>query len=172
MRVAVTGGAGYIGSIVTETLLAGGHEVLVIDNLVKGHRDAVMAEATFAQIHLADGEAVAAGLRRFGCEAVIHMADLARAHVLALEALDAVSMCEIYNLGCGGAGYSVRDVIEASTRITNRSIAVELAPRRPGDPAILVASSGRIRQALGWVPAFQQLDEIIASAWHRMNVDA
>jgi UDP-glucose 4-epimerase len=323
MRVAVTGGAGYIGSVVTETLLAGGHEVLVIDNLEKGHRDAVMVEAAFAQIHLEDVEAVTAALQRNGCEAVIHMAahslvgesvsdpakyyrnnvvaglalldamrhshvtklvfsstaavygepvrqpieetdptrpanpygstklafeealrwygqayglrsislryfnaagatarhgerhhpethlipialdvaagrrpsitvfgtdyptpdgtcvrdyvhvaDLARAHVLALNALDRVSVCEVYNLGCGGTGYSVRDVIEAAARITNRSIAVDLQPRRAGDPAILVASPGRIGEALGWAPTFPTLDSIIESAWAWMAVDA
>jgi UDP-glucose 4-epimerase len=316
MRVAVTGGAGYIGSVVAELLIGDGHQVLVIDNLTKGHRDAVMTEATFAAIDIADREGVAHHLHAFGCEAVIHMAasslvgesvtdpakyyqnnvvaglalldamqaagvarlvfsstaavygepkrqpieetdptlptnpygatklafeealkwygrasglrsislryfnaagatgrhgerhdpethliplvldvaagqrshvtmfgddystpdgscvrdyvhvaDLARAHVLALEALDQGVVTEVYNLGCGGAGYSVRDVIEAAARVTGRSIAVEIAPRRPGDPAILVASSERIRQALHWVPVFQALDEIIASAW-------
>lgn len=322
MRVAVTGGAGYIGSVVTETLLGDGHDVLVIDNLVKGHRDAVMADATFAQLHLADRDGVSAALTAFECEAVIHMAayslvgesvvdpakyyqnnvvagfalldamhaagvtklvfsstaavygepakqpieetdptrptnpygstkltfeealrwygqahglrsislryfnaagatarhgerhdpethlipiildvaagrrphvtvfgtdyptldgtcvrdyihvaDLARAHVLALHGLDAIS-CESYNLGCGGAGYSVREVIDTAARITGRAIAVESAGRRPGDPAVLVASSDRIRQALGWTPSFQHLDSIIKSAWAWMDVHA
>ena len=74
MRVVVTGGAGYIGSVVAEVLLADGHEVLVIDNLTKGHRDAVPREASFAHLDLLDQEAVTARLRRFGCQAVIHMA--------------------------------------------------------------------------------------------------
>jgi UDP-glucose 4-epimerase len=322
MRVAVTGGAGYIGSVVTETLVADGHDVLVIDSLVKGHRDAVMPEAAFAQVQLADGEAVAACLADFECDAVIHMAahslvgesvsdpakyyqnnvvaglslldamrkagvmkivfsstaavygepvkqpieecdpthptnpygstklafeealkwyskaygmrsislryfnaagatarhgerhhpethlipivlevaarqrpfvtvfgsdyptpdgscvrdyvhvsDLARAHVLALHALDRTE-CEVYNLGCGGEGYSVREVIETASRIADRSIAIETANRRAGDPAVLVASSTRIREALGWVPAFQNLGDIIGSAWDWMNTHA
>src|SRR6187551_1465725 len=72
MRVAVTGGAGYIGSVVVEVLLADGHDVLVIDNLSKGHRDAVVGP--FAELDLIDSAAVAGRLREFGCEAVIHMA--------------------------------------------------------------------------------------------------
>jgi UDP-glucose 4-epimerase len=65
MRIAVTGGAGYIGSVVTEVLIQDGHEVLVLDNLVKGHRDAVAAEAMFAEIDLFDGPSIAAMLRGF-----------------------------------------------------------------------------------------------------------
>jgi UDP-glucose 4-epimerase len=74
MRVAVTGGAGYIGSVVAEVLLHGGHDVLVLDNLSKGHRDAVVEAATFEQIDLAETAAVATALRGFTCDAVIHMA--------------------------------------------------------------------------------------------------
>src|SRR4051812_9601234 len=74
MRVAVTGGAGYIGSVVSEVLMDEGHDVLVLDNLVKGHRDAVMANAQFVEIDLMDRAGVAAALRAFRCEAVIHMA--------------------------------------------------------------------------------------------------
>ena len=74
MRIAVTGGAGYIGSVVTEVLIQDGHEVLVLDNLVKGHRDAVAPEAIFAEIDLLDGFAITAMLRGFRCDAVIHMA--------------------------------------------------------------------------------------------------
>jgi UDP-glucose 4-epimerase len=74
MRVAVTGGAGYIGSVVVEVLLDERHDVLVIDNLSKGHRDAVVEPAAFERLDLADCGAVAAAVRRFQCEAVIHMA--------------------------------------------------------------------------------------------------
>ena len=316
MRIAVTGGAGYIGSVVTEVLLGDGHDVLVLDNLSKGHRDAVMAGAAFERIDLLDGPEVAAHLRRFGCEAVIHMAadslvgesvtdpakyyrsnvtgglslldamrtaavtrlvfsstaavygepvkqpieetdptqptnpygetklaferalrwhaaayglssvslryfnaagatdrhgerhdpethliplvldvaarrrphvtvfgtdyptpdgtcvrdyihveDLARAHVLAVEALQTPTLCRAYNLGCGGRGYSVREVIDSAARVTGREIPVAAAPRRAGDPAVLIASSERITRELGWRPRHQQLDTIIASAW-------
>src|SRR4051812_26727300 len=74
MRVAVTGGAGYIGSVVAEVLLAEGHEVLVLDNLAKGHRDAVSAPAEFVRADLSDGATVTAALTDFGATAVIHMA--------------------------------------------------------------------------------------------------
>jgi UDP-glucose 4-epimerase len=323
MRVAVTGGAGYIGSVVAEHLLADGHQVLVMDNLVKGHRDAVMPEAAFAVVDLADKSGVVQHLRDFGCEAVMHMAahslvgesvaeppkyyqnnvvaglalleamgeagvrrlvfsstaavygeptrqpidetaptrptnpygatklafeealkwygpayglqsislryfnaagatarhgerhdpethliplvldvaagrrthitvfgddyptpdgscvrdyvhvaDLAHAHLLALAATEHFATNDVYNLGCGGLGYSVYDVIAVATRITGCPIPVEIAPRRPGDPAVLVASSERIRRALGWAPAFGTLDDIITSAWAWRQVHA
>ncbi len=73
-RVVVTGGAGYIGSVVSERLLADGHQVLVLDNLSKGHRDAIEQDAEFAEIDLVDRGAVAKALERFRAEAVIHMA--------------------------------------------------------------------------------------------------
>lgn len=320
MRVAVTGGAGYIGSVVVEVLLSGSHEVMVLDNLAKGHRDAVMKAAEFVEIDLLEREAVAAHLQSFRCDAVIHMAahslvgesvtdpakyyrnnvvaglslldamrdadvhrlvfsstaavygepakqpieetdphlptnpygetklaferalswytranrlgsislryfnaagatarcaerhdpethliplvlqaaagqiphvtifgsdyptpdgtcvrdyihveDLARAHVLALEALEADVTCRAYNLGCGGRGYSVREVIDAAVRVTGRHINVIATARRPGDPAVLIASSARISQDLGWHPVHDQLDEIVRSAWAWMT---
>ena len=320
MRVAVTGGAGYIGSVVVEELTAEGHEVLVIDNLSKGHRDAVLEPAEFVEADLLDAARVTAALRDFGAAAVVHMAayslvaesvseplkyyrnnvtaglalleamraaeiprivfsstaavygepakqpieeadprlptnpygetklaferalrryatahgtssislryfnaagatrrcgerhspethliplvldaaagrlprvtvfgdnydtkdgtcvrdyvhvsDLARAHVLALQPLSQPRLCEAYNLGCGGAGYSVREVIDTAERVTGRRIPVEIAPRRPGDPAMLVASSELIRKDLGWIPRFQDLETIVASAWAWME---
>ena len=90
MRIAVTGGAGYIGSVVCEVLAADRHEVLVLDNLVKSYRDAA------------------------------------------------------YNLGCGGSGYSVREVVNWARRVTGRNVPERIAPRRPGDPAILITSSARM----------------------------
>jgi UDP-glucose 4-epimerase len=319
MRVTVTGGAGYIGSVVAEVLLRDGHDVHVIDNLVKGHRAAVSNAAVFAPIDLANRRAIASSLRDFGSEAVIHMAayslvgesvanpakyyannltaglslleamqdarvqrlvfsstaavygepakqpieeadptaptnpygetklafehalrwygdaynlrsislryfnaagatklngehhepethliplvlavaagnlpyltvlgtdyptrdgtcvrdyihveDLAQAHVQALGALNEPRICRTYNLGCGAGGYSVLEVIETAERVTGRRIPVQRADRRPGDPAILVASSARIERELGWRPQHQQLETIIASAWEHM----
>jgi UDP-glucose 4-epimerase len=320
VRVVVTGGAGYIGSVVTEALLADGHDVLVLDNLVKGHRDAVMEGARFAQVDLRDRDLVTQHLRRFECSAVIHLAafslvgesmavphqyymnnvvaglalldamrdagvnaivfsstaavygeparqpieetaetaptnpygetklaferilrwygqayglrsislryfnaagaterhgerhhpethliplvlqaaagdiarvsvygtdyptadgtcvrdyihvaDLAQAHVLALSTIDEPGVCRSYNLGCGGAGYSVRQVIDAAASVTGRKISVELGPRRAGDPPTLIASSDLIRRDLGWTPQRQSLDAIVGSAWAWMQ---
>ena len=320
MRVVVTGGAGYIGSVVADQLIADGHDVLVIDNLVKGHADAVPQAAAFAEVDLIEQGRVTRLLREVHAEAVIHMAaaslvgesvvnpakyyrenlvaglslldamrdaavsrlvfsstaavygepvaqpidetavttptnpygaaklaleqvlrwygdayglssislryfnaagasltrgerhdpethliplvldvaagkraevlvfgddystpdgtcvrdyihveDLAGAHFLALERLRMSPVLCAYNLGCGGSGYSVRQVIDAAKRVTGRAVPVRVAARRAGDPAVLVASSRRIRDDLGWQPAYQDLDQIVASAWRWMT---
>jgi len=93
----------------------------------------------------------------------IHVTDLASAHILALVALDE-HPCLIYNLG-NGRGFSVREVIQTARKITGHKIPVVEAPRRPGDPAVLVASSEKIKRELGWKPRFPTLDAIIASTW-------
>lgn len=318
MRVLVTGGAGYIGSVVTEELVKDGHEVVVYDNLSKGHRGAVVEGAAFVEgdlldadklrqtlndnhtgavIHMAAfslvGESVEkpakyyqnnvvaglvlldamhdcgvsrivfsstaatygepekqpivesdptnptnpygeskltferamhwyekayglryASLRYFNAAGAsekcgedhdpethiipitlqaatgqrphveifgddyptpdgtcirdyIHVIDLARAHILALDVLSERSA--IYNLGCGGDGYSVRDVIETARRVTGKEIPVRMGPRRAGDPAVLIASSDKIKSELGWQPQFQDLGLIIESAWRWMS---
>jgi UDP-glucose 4-epimerase len=100
----------------------------------------------------------------------IHVVDLARAHILALDLLEERSA--IYNLGCGGDGYSVKDVIETARRVTGKEIPVRVGPRRPGDPAVLIASSDRIKDELGWQPQFQDLGLIIESAWKWMLAHA
>jgi len=314
MRVMVTGGAGYIGSVVTEELLRDGHHAVVYDNLQKGHRRAVVAPAEFVHADLADKAKLAETLSAHRIEAVIHMAadslvgescehpakyyqnnvvaglslleamrensvslvvfsstaatygepgkqpieetdpnrptnpygesklafehalrwydeayglryaslryfnaagasencgeehdpethlipialqvaagardsiqvygadyptadgtcvrdyihviDLARAHILALGALDHSS--RVYNLGCGGFGYSVNEVIEAAREVTGKEIRATVSPRRAGDPSVLIASSEKIQRELGWKPQFQDLRVIIESAW-------
>ena len=318
MRVFVTGGAGYIGSVVTEQLVGDGHEVVVYDNLSKGHREAVVQGAKFVEGDLLDAHLLRQTLGEHRIEAVIHMAasslvgesvqepakyyynnvvaglvlldamrdngiskivfsstaatygepesqpiyetaptnptntygetklaferamhwyeraynlryaslryfnaagatekcgedhdpethiipitlqaatgkrshveiygedyptpdgtcirdyihviDLARAHILALHMLSERS--GIYNLGCGGDGYSVRDVIDTARRVTGKDIPVRTGPRRPGDPAVLIASSDKIKEELGWQPQFQDLGLIIESAWRWMQ---
>ena len=320
MRVLVTGGAGYIGSVVTEVLLGRGHTVVIIDDLSKGHRDAVPAGTPLVEANLLDGAAVREALRRHAVEAVVHMAahsyvgesveapakyyhnnvvggltlleamrevgtdrlvlsstcavygepskvpieehdptapsnpygetkrafehalrwygqayglasislryfnaagatersgewhdpethliplllhvaagrsdhvtifgddyptrdgtcvrdyihvsDLATAHVLALEALRPRDSLRVYNLGCGGEGHTVREVVTVARRVTGRPIDVRVGPRRPGDPATLVASSDRIMRELGWRPQRQDLDDIVGSAWRWME---
>ena len=320
MRVLVTGGAGYIGSVVTEALLGAGHAVVAYDNLSKGHRDAVPEGVTFVHADLLDAAALRATFATLGVEAVVHMAadslvgesvtspgkyyrnnvqgglvlleamreagvrplvfsssaavygeparqpieeadatsptnpygetklaleralhwyegahgvravslryfnaagatqrngerhdpethlvplvlqaaagrrpriavfgddypthdgtcvrdyvhviDLAAAHVLALHHLADGGASAVYNVGCGGAGHTVLDVIDAARRVTKAEIAVTVAPRRPGDPATLVATSARITRELDWHPRHQDLEDIIASAWSWMQ---
>src|SRR5208337_2159055 len=97
----------------------------------------------------------------------IHVSDLADAHLLALNALKATSAAKsrlIYNLG-NGRGFSVREVIESARRVTGHPIPAEVHPRRPGDPAVLVASSEKAIRELGWKPRYTQLDEIVRTAW-------
>ncbi|HWQ34660.1 MAG TPA: UDP-glucose 4-epimerase GalE [Blastocatellia bacterium] len=97
----------------------------------------------------------------------IHVSDLARAHVLALGILDECSA--VYNLGCGGDGYTVLEVIEAAREVTGQQINVRTSARRAGDPAVLIASSDRIRNELGWRPEKQDLRIIIESALQWMQ---
>ncbi len=314
MRTLVTGGAGYIGSVVVEELVNDGHEVVVYDDLSKGHRESIPAEVNFIQGNLLDTQLLVNVLRETGIEAVIHMAasslvgessanpakyyqnnlvagislldamretgvkrlvfsstaavygepakqpieeedptgptnpygetklaferalpwreraygiryvslryfnaagatsrcgewhdpethlvpivlqvalgkrdqveifgddyptrdgtcvrdyihvvDLARAHILAMASVGERSA--IYNLGCGGDGYTVKEIIDLARDVTRKQIPVTVAARRPGDPAVLIASSDRIKRELGWRPYFQDPKRIIQSAW-------
>jgi UDP-glucose 4-epimerase len=90
----------------------------------------------------------------------IHILDLARAHILALQS----SRSEFYNLGTGG-GSSVREVIAAAGKVAGKKIKVVERPRRPGDPPRLIAASAKIKSELGWKPQFQSLETILESAW-------
>jgi UDP-glucose 4-epimerase len=318
MRTLVTGGAGYIGSVVTEELVNDGHYVVVYDSLDKGHRAAVVDRAAFVQGQLSDKGMLTRTLREHRVQAVIHMAadslvgesivapakyyrnnvsagltlleamrecsvdrlvfsstaavfgepekqpveegdptsptnpygesklafekalrwyevayglrycslryfnaagassrlgechhpethliplvlqaalgriqeitihgndyptrdgtcvrdyihvvDLARAHVLALHVLQERSAT--YNLGCGGNGYTVREVVEAASEVTGIDIPIRIGARRVGDPARLIASSNKIKRELNWQPKLQDVHEIIRSAWTWMK---
>ena len=98
----------------------------------------------------------------------VHVVDLAQAHILALGALESSS--RFYNLG-NGDGFTVKEVIDTVRAVTGLEIRAEIAPRRTGDPAVLVAASGKIRKELGWSPRFPHVREIIESAWlwHKSN---
>ena len=92
----------------------------------------------------------------------IHVADLARAHILALGQLEA-GRHAVYNLG-NGNGYSNKQVVQAVEKVTGKSLSIATGPRREGDPAILVASSDRARRVLGWEPQ-KSLEDMVADAW-------
>jgi len=93
----------------------------------------------------------------------IHVADVAKAHLLALEKTASLSG-NVYNLG-NGEGYSVLEVIKVAEKIVGRNIPVKFSPRRPGDPLTLIASSKRAAKELGWKPEFPELGSIMESAW-------
>ncbi len=127
------------------------HLIPVVLEVAQGRRDSI---AVFGEDYdTPDGTCV---------RDYIHVSDLAEAHVLALEALDRKS--RVYNLG-NGAGFSVKQVVEAARKVTGHAIPSKAAARRPGDAARLIADSTRIRSELGWNPRIPELDRIIASAW-------
>ena len=99
----------------------------------------------------------------------IHIEDLGRAHLLAIEQVTAGEH-RIYNLG-NGTGFSVRQVVEAARRVTGIDITAVETDRRPGDPATLVASSDRIQRDLGWVPEKPEIETMIADAWAWMQAN-
>jgi UDP-glucose 4-epimerase len=94
----------------------------------------------------------------------IHVSDLARAHSLALDSLRKGSESTVYNLG-NGVGFSVKEVVEVARKVTGHKIPQTIVPRRAGDPAVLVASSQKIKDELKWNPTENDLKTIIASAW-------
>jgi UDP-glucose 4-epimerase len=93
----------------------------------------------------------------------VHVWDLARAHVLALQQIEGLQS-SVFNLGSGG-GFSVRQVVAAAERVTGRPVPIQVGARRPGDPAVLVASSDRIGRELGWAPERPELERILGDAW-------
>lgn len=95
----------------------------------------------------------------------IHVLDLAQAHILAVKYLMAGNESNIFNLG-NGVGHTVKQVIDTARKVTGEPIKVEMAPRRAGDPATLIASSAKAKEILGWKPEHDDLEEIIATAWN------
>lgn len=131
------------------------HLIPLVLQAASGKRESVSIYGTDYETH--DGTCV---------RDYIHISDLARAHVLALEKLgrDAEPERLVYNLG-NNRGHSVREVIEAARRVTGRRIECKEEPRRPGDPPALIASSEQITRDLGWRPKVTELEPIIQSAW-------
>lgn len=128
------------------------HLIPLVLQAALGHRESISVFGT--DWPTADGTAV---------RDYIHVLDLAEAHALALDKVSPGTH-GIYNLG-SGTGFSVREVIEACRRVTGIDIPVVDAPRRDGDPAVLIASSRRAIEELEWRPAHTDLDEIVADAW-------
>ena len=94
----------------------------------------------------------------------IHVTDLAEAHLLALEYLRSGGKSDVFNLG-NGTGYSVKEVIDTAREVTGREIQAKEVQRRPGDPPVLIAASEKARETLGWHPKFENLADIIETAW-------
>ncbi|WP_433656376.1 UDP-glucose 4-epimerase GalE [Nocardia sp. CA-128927] len=128
------------------------HLIPLVLQVALGHRKAISVFGT--DWPTPDGTAV---------RDYIHIRDLAQAHLLALATSEAGTH-RVYNLG-SGTGFSVREVISACERVTGLPIAAQDAPRRPGDPATLIASSARAIADLGWHPEHNDLDEIVSDAW-------
>jgi len=94
----------------------------------------------------------------------IHIADLAEAHLLAVEKLLAGGASDAFNVGTG-AGHTVLEVVRAVEEVTGKTVPLEIGPRRSGDAAVLVANSGKLKQALGWRPKYPELRDIVETAW-------
>lgn len=94
----------------------------------------------------------------------VHPLDLADAHILAVDYLKAGNPSTAFNLG-SSTGFSNREILEAARKVTNKEIPAEIAPRRGGDPDVLVASSTKAREVLGWKPQFDDISKIIEIAW-------
>ena len=139
--------AGFGENRVIET-----HLIPLVLQVATGHRDDIKIFGT--DYPTPDGTAI---------RDYIHIHDLAEAHLLALES-STPSKHRIYNLG-SGTGFSVREVITACRRVTGDTIPAVDAPRRAGDPAVLVASSVKAIAELGWQPSHTDLDEIVSDAW-------
>jgi UDP-glucose 4-epimerase len=94
----------------------------------------------------------------------IHVNDLASAHLKAIKYMDDQDGAHVFNLG-NGCGFSVLEVLAAAKAVTGRNIPCEFAPRRPGDPATLIASSNKARELLGWSPSMRDIADIVETAW-------
>ncbi len=94
----------------------------------------------------------------------VHVDDLCAAHIIAMQSLEPGDT-RFYNLGIG-KGYSVREVIDAASRVTGTTILTEYGPRRPGDPAVLFANATKIQRELGWQASHVDIDDIVATAWN------
>jgi UDP-glucose 4-epimerase len=130
------------------------HLIPLILEVAQGKRDKIMVYGNNYPTH--DGTCI---------RDYIHVNDLVNAHLLALEKLKTSGESAIYNLG-NGRGFSVKEVIEAARKVTKHDIPTEIAPRRAGDPARLIASSEKAVRELGWKPHYDGIETIIQTAWN------
>ncbi|MGL4773682.1 MAG: UDP-glucose 4-epimerase GalE, partial [Clostridium sp.] len=129
------------------------HLIPIILDVALGNREKIMMYG--ADYNTPDGTCI---------RDYIHVSDLASAHSLALERLMNGGESAIYNLG-NGTGFSVKEVVEISRKVTGHEIPSEVAPRRAGDPVILIASSEKATKELNWAPKYNSLETIIETAW-------
>ncbi|HEY9610704.1 GDP-mannose 4,6-dehydratase [Allocoleopsis sp.] len=163
--ILVTGGAGYIGSHAVLALKSAGYEVIVLDNLSYGHRELVEQVLKVKLIvgDISDRALLDQLFTSHNISAVMH-ADLAQAHILGLEYLLKGGDNAAFNLG-NSSGFSVRKVIETTQEVTGKPIKIVECDRRPCDPPVLVGSSDKARNVLGWHPQYPNLKEIVTHAW-------
>ena len=95
----------------------------------------------------------------------IHVYDLAQAHILAMKYLRDGNDSNIFNLG-NGVGFTVKEVVETARKVTGHPISAKEEPRRAGDPSMLIASSAKAKEVLGWNPQYADLETIIDTAWN------
>jgi UDP-glucose 4-epimerase len=148
-------------------------------NAAGAHPDGTLGEAHDPETHLIPNILLAAlgkrdALNVFGDDYetrdgtcirdYIHILDICKAHLTALDWMDGKPGADVFNLG-NGTGFSTMEVVEAARRVTGVDIPVRIAPRREGDPAILVADSRRARSLLGWEPQYADLESIMETAW-------
>lgn len=95
----------------------------------------------------------------------IHVNDLAQAHILAMKYLRDGNDSNIFNLG-NGVGFTVKEVVETARKVTGHPISAKEEPRRAGDPSMLIASSAKAKEVLGWNPQYADLETIIDTAWN------
>lgn len=133
------------------------HLIPIILSVATGNRDKIMMYGD--DYNTPDGTCV---------RDYIHVSDLASAHSLALKRLMAGGDSAIYNLG-NGTGFSVKEIVEIARKVTGHPIPAEVAPRRAGDPAILIASSDKATKELNWKPKYNSVETIIETAWNWHN---
>lgn len=129
------------------------HLIPLVLKAAKGERDSITVFG--ADYSTPDGTCV---------RDYVHVADIAQAHILALEYLMNGGASDVFNCGYGH-GFSVRDIVDTTRRVTGRRLCVEEGKRRPGDPAVLVADCTKLKSVLGWTPEHDDLDFIIRTAW-------